>query len=229
MTISGGTVTATGGIGGVGIGGGSESSSDGTVTLGEKVMVVDGTIDGGYVKIAKKPTCEGGTVEEGEGGVWIVTPTNNATAVTITGLMDGAFVAVPPAVTQVTGVKDGQIKVRFDAYEITDAFTITGGAIQLNPEGEVNGVPVKPTIGDLDEGELFAVGEGCAAVTVRAIPGLKYALQRTDSLRPVEGNGPYPDWGVVGEPVVAEDATVTLKDDKPPEGAAFYRVVVSVP
>ena len=36
-------------------------------------------------------------------------------------------------------------------------------------------------------------------------------------------------WGVVDEPVVAEKTTVTLSDDNPPQGKAFYRVVVSVP
>ena len=38
--------------------------------------------------------------------------------------------------------------------------------------------------------------------------------------------------GAGGEVMVLDGtvvATVTLKDDKPPEGAAFYRVVVSVP
>ena len=57
----------------------------------------------------------------------------------------------------------------------------------LGLAGEVNGVRVKPTIGDLgeNEGESFVVGEGSAAVTPT--------------------------------------------DDEPPEGAAFYRVVVSVP
>ena len=37
------------------------------------------------------------------------------------------------------------------------------------------------------------------------------------------------DGSTVVESKVAEDATVTLTDNKPPEGQAFYRVVVSVP
>ena len=46
---------------------------------------------------------------------------------------------------------------------------------------------------------------------------------------PVGENADGTEWGVVGEPVVAKDATVTLKDGEPPEGAAFYRVEVSAP
>ena len=73
------------------------------------------------------------------------------------------------------------------------------------------------------------VGEGCVAVAVKAIPGLKYTLKRTDSLRRAEGVAPYQDWGAVGEQVVAEATTVTLTDGDPPTDQAFYRIVVSVP
>ena len=64
---------------------------------------------------------------------------------------------------------------------------------------------------------------------VATIPGLKYTLKRTDSLRRAEGVAPYQDWGAVGEPVVATGPTVTLTDDNPPADKAFYKVEVSVP
>ena len=74
------------------------------------------------------------------------------------------------------------------------------------------------------------------AVTVKAIPGLRYELWRAGTLEApaAESSGGTvlapaggTVWGVVGELVVAKDATVTLTDGNPPEGAAFYRVVVS--
>ncbi len=122
VTINGGIVTATGGAyGGAGIGGGS-GGADAEVTLDEtKVEVVEGAYGNGsgYVKIAEKgPKCEGGTIVKGEGGVWVVTPSAGVTAVTVAGLPDGDSVAVPPSVTKVSGVADGQIKVKSGAYDI---------------------------------------------------------------------------------------------------------------
>ena len=63
---------------------------------------------------------------------------------------------------------------------------------------------------------------------VRAIPGLKYTLQWTDSLRRSEGVSPDPEWGEVKSAIVT-GTLVTLTDEEPPEGQAFYRVGVSVP
>lgn len=89
---------------------------------------------------------------------------------------------------------------------------------------------MKPTIGDLSEkeGEPFVVGEGSAAVTVRAIPGLKYELRRADIVEAFCAAETAPPQKVVCE-TVATGAMVTLTDTEPPEGAAFYRVEVSVP
>ena len=67
-----------------------------------------------------------------------------------------------------------------------------------------------------------------AAVTVRAIPGLKYTLNRTDSLRRVGNVAPCLEWSVVASET-ANGAVVTLTDDNPPADKAFYKVVVSVP
>ena len=182
---------------------------------------------------AAGPICTGGAIAK-EGGEWVVKPTGNATEVEITGLPTGDSVVVPPTVTKVTGAEDGKIIVKSGTHDITCAFTITDGAIALNPAGVVNGVRVQPIIGKLDGEDAatqpFVVGEGGVEVTVKAISGLKYELVRTGALAaPAAENGGGTVWGAVGEPVVAEDATVTLTDGNPPEGAAFYRVVVSVP
>ena len=65
-------------------------------------------------------------------------------------------------------------------------------------------------------------------MTVKAIPGLNYELWRAGALAAPAGESAGGTvWGVVGESVVAEATTVTLTDGEPPEGQAFYRVVVS--
>ena len=260
VTVNGGMLTATrigggaGGIGGVkgeygsdgavGDGGAGVTATfrggvteaqngiftEGELNLGENMVVTGEFNKAAYIKIAEKPgpTCTGGDIEEIEDGVWVVKPTGNATEVTITGLAEGETVA---------GVKIGDYVVPSAAFVGFGAGATEGVfSLALDPEGEVNGVKVKPIIGELDDGEggvatqPFVVGEGGVAVTVKAIPGLKYELLRTGALAaPAAENGGGTVWGVVGEPVVAKDATVTLKDGNPPEGAAFYRVVVSVP
>ena len=230
VKINGGTVTARGQNGGKGIGRGGSGNSDGSLELGKNVNVISGQVSSDYVKIGIL-TCEGGAVEQGD-GAWVVTPSADSTEVKIGNLPDGAKVAVPPTVTQVKGVADNQIIVKFGAYDITGAFTVSGGALALDPAGEVNGVKVTPTIGELseDEGEPFVVGEGGAAVTVKAIPGLKYELRRAGSLSaPVREDADGTVWDAVGEPVVATGTAVTLEDGDPPEGQAFYTIGVSVP
>lgn len=232
VTINGGTVTATGVEGGAGIGGGDESSSDGMVNCDEKkVRIADGDVGNGhlyvkFVEIEVVLTCAGGEIEKGEDGEWVVTPTNGATAVTIEGLPEGETVA---------GVKIGGVDIPSGAFmgfgtgENANVFSLA-----LNPEGVVTiggkEIPVTPMIGELsdDEGEPFTVGEGSAAVTVRAIPGLKYELRRWETLDAESAVSSKPSYQVVADKV-AEDATVTLTDGEPPEGAAFYRVVVLVP
>ena len=220
MKINGGTVTARGQNGGKGIGRGGSGNSDGSLELGKNVNVISGQVSSDYVKIGIL-TCEGGAVEQGD-GAWVVTPSADSTEVKIGNLPDGAKVAVPPTVTKVKGVADNQIIVKSGAYDITGAFTVSGGALALDPEGEVNGVKVTPTIGELseDEGEPFVVGEGRAAVTIRSIPGLKYELKRTTNLAA--------DFGSIGDGVkaVGTGEPVTLEDTDPPEGQAFYNVNV---
>ena len=235
VSITGGTVRAEG-----------WDALGETVTLGENVAAYDITGGEPGTLITEKaqltsvdkiltlytpsgPTCEGGTIAWSDtANAWVVTPTGGVTAVTVGGLPEGDFVAVPPTVAKVSGVADTQVKVRSGAYDITGAFTIAGGAIALDENGVVTiggeTIPVKPTIGDLDEGEPFAVGKGAVTVTVKAIPGLKYALKRTDSLRRAEDVAPYQTVAVE----TATGARVTLTDTEPPKGGAFYRVVVRV-
>ena len=74
----------------------------------------------------------------------------------------------------------------------------------------------------------MVLGAG-VSVKVATIPGLKYTLKRTDSLRRAEDVAPYQDWGEAGEPVIATGPTVTLEDPNPPADKAFYRVEVSTP
>ena len=233
VTINGGTVTAQGGKDAAGIGGGSESDSDGSVYRDEKkVSMVDGNVGKGYryvkfVEIGLGPTCTGGDIAK-EGGVWVVKPTGNATEVAITGLPTGDSLVVPPSVTKVTGASDDKIIVKSGTVDITDAFTITGGAIALNPEGEVNGVPVKPIIGKLDGEDApatqpFTLGEGDAAVTVATIPGLVYELKLTTDLGTA--------FGTIRDGVKAtgDGKPVKLTDTDPPKVKAFYIIDVSAP
>ena len=237
VVINGGMVMARGGGSfTAGIGGGYKGNA-GEVTRGENVKCFEGAVgnDCRYVKIGEKPTCEGGEIEwNGAANVWAVTPKGDAAMVTITGLPYGDTVAVPPTVTKVNGVDDGQIRVKSGTYDITGAFTVSGGAIALNENGSVTiadeTIPVKPTIGDLgdDAGEPFTVGEGSAAVTVRAIPGLKYELRRWETLDAESAVSSKPPYQVVADKV-AEGASVTLTDDDPPADKAFYAIGVSVP
>ena len=176
------------------------------------------------------PTCDGGTIEKGEEIGWVVTPTNGAAKVVITGLAEGETVA---------GVRLGDYVVPSGAFVgFAEGKTEGEFSLALDPAGVVTigteTIPVQPTIGELEDGEEpFVVGEEVVTVKVRAIPGLKYELLRTGALAAPAGEsaggtvlGGGTEWGPVVS-VVAEATTVTLKDAEPPEGAAFYRVVVS--
>ena len=105
------------------------------------------------------------------------------------------------------------------------------GAWGVTPGGNATAV----TITGLAEGVTVAgvkLGDcvvPSAAVTVKAIPGLKYELRRAETLPAPHSEGAAGTvWGVVGEPVAADGTTVTLEDGDPPANKAFYRVVVSM-
>ena len=178
------------------------------------------------VQGTQKPLCTGGEIEKVD-GEWVVKPEGNATEVTVTGLAEGETVA---------GVRIGDYVVPSGAFEgFGTGENANVFSLALNPKGKVTidgkEIQVTPTIGKLDgeESEPFTVGEECVAVTVRAIPGLKYALRRGDSVVAVCGGETPPPQRVVCESVVAETTTVTLEDAEPPEGQAFYTIGVSVP
>ena len=131
-------------------------------------------------------TCEGGTIARSDDVlVFVITPNDGVTEVSVEGLPDWAKVAVPPSITRVNGVYDDKIRVKSGAYDITGAFTVSGGAIALNANGSVTiddeVIPVKPTIGDLVDGEPFVVGDQGVEVTIRSVSGLKYVLWRGET------------------------------------------------
>ena len=69
-------------------------------------------------------------------------------------------------------------------------------------------------------------------VAVKAIPGLRYALVRGETLPAPRGEGAVGTvWGgsTVVESVVATGARVALTDANPPKGGAFYVISVSCP
>ena len=170
------------------------------------------------------PTCDGGTIEKGEDGAWVVTPTNGAAKVVITGLAEGETVA---GVRLDTFVVPSGAFVGFGEGKTEGEFSLA-----LDEKGEVTigteTIPVQPTIGKLGDGEEpFVVGEGDVTVKVKSIPGLRYGLWRGTSVETVcGGETPPPQEGICVS-ATATETTVTLVDDKPPAGAAFYRVVVS--
>ena len=134
-----------------------------------------------------------------------------------------------PAVTFKNLPEGAKVVVKLNGYNVpSEAFMGWGEggvfSLALNPEGVVNGVKVTPTIGEGVDNP-FVVGEGAVTVAVKAIPGLKYELRRGVKI----GSGGIIDPALPGEPVVATGTTVTLTDANPPNGGAFYRVVVSVP
>ena len=64
------------------------------------------------------------------------------------------------------------------------------------------------------------------AVTVMAIPGLKYTLWREGKAALLGGTEGWTDQPASD---VAGATTVKLVDSEPPKGQAFYRITVSVP
>ena len=169
------------------------------------------------------PTCEGGTIEKDKEIGWVVTPTNGATKVVITGLAEGETVA---------GIRLGKFVVPSGAF---DGFGEDGKtfSISLDETGEVTigteTIPVQPTIGKGVENP-FVLGEGddgmLVAVTVMAIPGLQYTLWREGKAALLGGTDGWTDRPASA---VAGATTVKLVDNKPPKGQAFYRITVSVP
>ncbi len=146
------------------------------------------------------PTCEGGEIADSEDGVWVITPNEGVEAVTIGNLPEEA-----------------KVVVKLNGYSIpSEAFMGfgEGGVFSLALNSEV----VQPKVGELDEGEPFVVGEGEVALTIKTIAGLKYLLIRGAEIGAITDT--------VVEPTIATEAEMTLKDENPPPGNAFYKVGV---
>ena len=174
---------------------------------------------------------EEGTIEKGEeAGTWVVTPVEGTNAVTVANLPDDGILVVPSVIEKVTGAADDRIRVvNKDAeseksFDVTAAFTITGGAIELNRDAAVGGVTVTPEIKVVAEviDEPFTLGDNGGEVTVQTIPGLTYLLVRGTDVRAIDD---------VRASKMATDVTLTLVDElkqgesKP--SCAFYVIRVS--
>ncbi len=232
LTVSGGVTEAPNGI-----------FTEGSPTIGANMEVSGEFNKAAYIKIAEKETPTP-THKDNEDtpvlppyppGTRIIEPAEGETEVTLADWTDGALVIVPPTVKQVNGVGDDdyiQVWTKERSRNITGAFKIEGGKIALDPDGAVQFgdevIPVRPTISILgdDATKPFVVGEGGVALTVRAIPGLVYELRRTGTLRREGDLLPFQWWGAV-KSEAATGVTVTLTDDAPPAGKAFYRIEVS--
>lgn len=177
------------------------------------------------------------SVGKGEGSVTVdetsgdatVAPAEGKTEVTIT-LPTGfaGNVIVPSSLDKIVGVPAGKLVIKSGSFDVTGAFSYDTetGAIALNAEATVNGVPVKPVL-DTTVTDPF-VGGATPAAKVKTIPGLKYSLTYATDV----GATTYTE---VTTPAMAEDATMTLTDTRtagegegqrnPNKG--FYKVKVS--
>ena len=174
---------------------------------------------------------EEGTIEKGEeAGTWVVTPVEGTNAVTVANLPDDGILVVPSVIEKVTGAADDRIRVvNKDAesgksFDVTAAFMITGGAIELNRDAVVGGITVTPEIKVVAEviDEPFTLGDNGGEVTVQTIPGLTYSLVRGTDVRAIDD---------VRASKMATDVTLTLVDElkqgesKP--SCAFYVIRVT--
>ena len=205
VTFSGGVTEAQNGI-----------FTEGALNVGENMAVTGEFNKAKYIKIAEKvPICTGGAIAK-EGGKWVVTPNENAAAVTIEGL---------PAGESVEGIRIGDYIVPSAAFHGSTEGGTTYILLALKEDGVVTidgeKIPVRVTIGEgVEAGEAFVVSGGRVTAKVKAIPGLKYTLWRTGALA-----APAAEAATVR----SGETTVTLTDGEPPKGQAFYKVVVSVP
>lgn len=130
-------------------------------------------------------------------------------------------VAGNPEYLQVVSTVDGV------AYDVTRAMTVAYNrktdrtTIALNPEGFVpvdrDIVWVRP---EFAPGKSFCRDETGVEANVRTIPGLTYSLLRDTELT-------FDSENLTSLPATTASGTVTnLRDDCPPTGRAFYRVVV---
>ena len=204
----------------------AEISIDGQI-VNAKIIAVPYTDDESAATIAKN-----------QDGSYIVTITAESAVLTVPAGVTVSEVVVSPNTATVTGVPanatlkvavswtDAQDVSQSAAYAIVKVDSVTG-AVSLDEDAVVTvgeeEIALKPQLSDAgDEVAPLDVGEK-VSVGIKSIPGLVYRLAR----------GMTPDGiNTVAENAVAtETATssrVSLTDEEPPAGAAFYRVTVDL-
>lgn len=180
---------------------------------------------------------ESATIAKNQEGSYTVAITAESAVLTVPDGVTVREVIVSPATKTVTGVpENAMVKVAVswidaESAEKSVSYAIVKisetGAVTLDENAVVTvgeeDIPLKPLIVAADaESEPFEVSDD-VSVGVKSIPGLVYRLAR----------GMTPDGiNTVAENAVATEAAtssrVSLTDEKPPAGAAFYRVTVDV-
>ncbi len=205
-----------------------------------KIAVAENTVTATIEAAEVEPTTddENATITKNGDGSYTVEVTAETVAITVPDGVTVREVVVSPNTATVTGVPasatvkvavswtDAQDVSQSDAYAIVNVDSETG-AVTLDEDAVVTvgeeDIPLKPLIAAADaESEPFEVSDD-VSVGVKSIPGLVYRLAR--------GMTPGGINTVAENAVATETATssrVSLTDEKPPAGAAFYRVTVDL-
>jgi len=204
-----------------------------------KITVEDNTVSATIEAAEVVPTTddENATITKNGDGTYTVEVESETVAITVPDGVTVSEVVVSPDTATVTGVpENATVKVAVswtdaESAEQSASYAIVKvsetGAVTLDEDvvvtvGEED-IPLKPLIAAADaESEPFEVSDD-VSVGVKSIPGLVYRLAR----------GTTPD-GIdtaAANAVAQETATssrVSLTDEEPPAGAAFYRVTVDL-
>ena len=205
-----------------------------------KIAVAENTVTATIEAAEVAPTTddENATITKNGDGTYTVEVEAETVAIAVPDGVTVSEVVVSPDTATVTGVPanatlkvavswvDAQETQHSAAYAIVKVNSETG-AVSLDEDAVVTvgeeEIALKPLIAAADaESEPFEVGDD-VSVGVKSIPGLVYRLAR----------GMTPDGiNTVAENAVATEAAtssrVSLTDEEPPAGAAFYRVTVDV-
>ena len=178
----------------------------------------------GWFMVATKPAPVGPTSDEGQfsdpnpsSGRVTFTPNDPSAAeatINLNGFTGG--VEVPGTIATIKGVPADQLKIQLNGYEIDNKYFAGGDADGFST---ALSDAAKPAFAEATEDvKPFEVGED-AAVTIKAVPGLKYALVRGNTVDAITTT--------VVEATVAKEQTLKLEDKTPKADAAFYKVQVS--
>jgi len=174
-----------------------------------------------------------GTLAKNDAGEYVVTLADGVSDVSL-GNVGTNTIVVPPRTRFVVGVPVGQIRVRSGAYDVSDAFGMYGdaadGCVLSLEEGRsvtLGGetIPVVPMLAAIGGDSLvrenpFVVTETAVAFGVKAIPGLTYALLRSDDLSEICS-------GTAVDIQLAKGPRVRLQDKKGANNRVFYVIRVS--